>query len=591
MQGRLHNEAGHAPITMSVMDTSLLFPQLDSKSQTVVPRLGALIELSLQLAVERDPQRLMARFCAAARELVGAQASVIGLVDKTRGQVVYNYTSGSSLDAGSSLAPAPIPAEWWNGERRMLRLKDPQGVQRAGLPEGYPAATSLVCAPIASPQRVYGWIYLSNKTGAEEFSREDEGLLQVLAEQVGRNFENSLLYGEVTRSLAKLEDEMAERQRAEQQMLLQAAALRTAANAIIITDRNGSVQYSNPAFTALTGYSREEVLGKNPRILKSGKQGREFYSAMWAAILNGQIWHGEFTNRRKDGTLYHDEHTIAPVRSEGGEITHFVAVMQDITGRKRAEEEIRNLNEQLERRVRERTSQLEAANRELEAFSYSVSHDLSAPLRHIAGFVRLLREDLGPSLAEDPLHCLKQIEDSARRMRQLIDDLLDFSRTARAEMRLSRVPVQTLVEEVRRDLQSEVGARHVVWKTQPLPEVNADPTLLRQVFVNLMSNAIKYTRPRDPAIIEIGASVEKSGETVFYVRDNGVGFDMQYAGKLFGVFQRLHFAEDFEGTGIGLANVQRVINRHGGRAWAEGKVDGGATFYFSLPDTLSDSVH
>ena len=306
---------------------------------------------------------------------------------------------------------------------------------------------------------------------------------------------------------------------------------------------------------------------------------------MWAAILTGNTWHGEFTNRRKDGTLYQDEHTITPVRVEGNEITHFVAIMQDITQRKLAEAQVRSLNELLEQRVRERTAQLEAANRELEAFSYSVSHDLSAPLRHISGFVKLLREDLGPDLGGDPVHCLQQIEDSARRMRQLIDDLLEFSRTARAEMKQSFVPMQTLVGQVVHELRADAGSRNIIWKTDNLPEVKADPALLRQVLINLISNAIKYTRPRDPAVIEIGCQQSSLSETVLFVRDNGVGFDMQYADKLFGVFQRLHFEEDFEGTGIGLANVQRIINRHGGRVWAEGKVDGGATFYFSLPNS------
>ncbi len=370
---------------------------------------------------------------------------------------------------------------------------------------------------------------------------------------------------------------------AEQQMVLQAAALRTAANAIVITDRHGTILWSNPSFTALTGYGPEEVLGKNPRLLKSGKHAKEFYQQMWATILEGKIWHGEFTNRRKDGTLYHDEHTIAPVRSKGGDITHFVAIMQDITARKAAEEQVRRLNEELEGRVRERTAQLEAANRELEAFSYSVSHDLSAPLRHITGFAKFLREDLGPALAGDGAHCLQQIEDAARRMRQLIDDLLEFSRTARAEFKSATVELGGLVEEVVREFRSDIGDRKVVWRIGNLPEVKGDAALLRQVFVNLLSNAVKYTRPRDEAVIEIGALQKSPSEAVIFVRDNGVGFDQRYAEKLFRVFQRLHLQEDFEGTGIGLANVQRIIHRHGGRVWAEGRVSQGATFYVSLP--------
>jgi light-regulated signal transduction histidine kinase (bacteriophytochrome) len=236
----------------------------------------------------------------------------------------------------------------------------------------------------------------------------------------------------------------------------------------------------------------------------------------------------------------------------------------------------------LERSVRERTAQLEAANQELEAFSYSVSHDLRAPLRHIDGFAELLNESTDSTLVDSDRHYLKRIISSVKQMNALIDDLLEFSRTGRAEMRSTRVQLPELVEEVIEALQPEIKDRKIVWKKDLPTEVRADPALLRQVFSNLLFNAVKYSRPRDPAVIEIGHTVE-AGEMVFFVRDNGVGFNMDFADKLFGVFQRLHSKEDFEGTGIGLANVRRIIARHGGRTWAEGKIDAGATFYFSLP--------
>jgi PAS domain S-box-containing protein len=239
--------------------------------------------------------------------------------------------------------------------------------------------------------------------------------------------------------------------------------------------------------------------------------------------------------------------------------------------------------------VQATNQQLQAANAELEAFSYSVSHDLRAPLRHIDGFADLLMKHGGSSLDDKGRRYIKTISDSAKRMGALIDDLLVFSRIGRAEMHQRKVDLNSLSDEVISDLRVETQGRNVEWKRQGLPVVIGDPALLRQVLVNLFSNAVKYTRPRDPAVIELGFETSSS-EFTFYIRDNGVGFDMAYVNKLFGVFHRLHRGDEFEGTGIGLANVQRIIRRHGGRTWAEGKVGEGATFYFSLPIAAMSSA-
>ena len=238
---------------------------------------------------------------------------------------------------------------------------------------------------------------------------------------------------------------------------------------------------------------------------------------------------------------------------------------------------------ELEQRVVERTAQLQTANQELEAFSYSVSHDLRAPLRHVMGFVELLQKDAGPSLSEKNLGHLTTISQAAKRMGNLIDDLLAFSRAGRAELQKTEVNLDELVRETVGDFQADTTERNIVWEIHPLPAVWADRALLRLALVNLISNAVKFTGARAEAKIEIGCAPGGDGETVIFIRDNGAGFDPRYAHKLFGVFQRLHSQDQFEGTGIGLANVQRIIHRHGGRTWAEGVVDGGATFYFSIP--------
>jgi signal transduction histidine kinase len=261
----------------------------------------------------------------------------------------------------------------------------------------------------------------------------------------------------------------------------------------------------------------------------------------------------------------------------------YTFISREITGRRRTEDELRRLNEELEERVARRTAEIEASNKELEAFSYSVSHDLRAPLRHVASFANLLQEHAAGSIDNTSENYLRRIIEAANGMGRLIDGLLTFSRLGRIEISRDHVDLNQLAKEAQQELQSEIEGREIVWRIGELPVVEGNRETLRAALVNLLSNAIKFTRSRRPAKIEIGCLEARDGEAVCFVRDNGVGFDMRYAGKLFGVFQRLHRARDFEGTGIGLANVQRIITRHGGRVWAEGEVGRGAIFYFSLP--------
>jgi len=280
--------------------------------------------------------------------------------------------------------------------------------------------------------------------------------------------------------------------------------------------------------------------------------------------------------RARDDLRHLNEHLEAKVRERTA------ALEAEVAERARAEAEVRRLNAELEQRVRERTAQLETANGELEAFSYSVSHDLRAPLRHIDGFAGLLGRSAAGRLDGTSQGHLAAISAAAGRMARLIDDMLEFSRMGRSEMRRASVDLDGLVRSLLPELEAEAAGRKIVWKIGPLPVVRADPPMLRVVFVNLLANAVKYTRPRAVAEIAVEGRTE-AGEHVVQVRDNGVGFDMKYAGKLFGVFQRLHRADEFEGTGIGLANVRRIVARHGGRTWVEAEPDRGAAFSFSLP--------
>lgn len=357
------------------------------------------------------------------------------------------------------------------------------------------------------------------------------------------------------------------------------------AHAIVaITDKRGKITYVNEKFCAISKFQRDELLGQDHRIVNSGLHSREFFRTLWSTIGSGKVWRGEIRNRAKDGSLYWVDTTIVPFLDNEGLPYQYVAIRADVTDRKLAEQEVRELNANLEKRVATRTEQLTQLNKELESFSYSVSHDLRAPLRHISGFTKLLSDHVGANLDSVGERYLKTIGDSAVRMGTLIDELLVFSRMGRAEVCRSLVDQKALIDEAIDQWKHELEGRNVSWKIDPIPAISSDPSLMRQVWINLLGNAIKYTRNREEARIEVGYRHDEKAGHVITVRDNGAGFDMKYYDKLFGVFQRLHSPTEFEGTGIGLANAQRIVSRHGGRIWGEGKVDDGATFHFTIPD-------
>lgn len=373
----------------------------------------------------------------------------------------------------------------------------------------------------------------------------------------------------------KVVRDLSERRRSQQAREERDRFFDLSSDMICIAGFDGYFKTVNPAWEQALGFSPQELLAKpflhfvhpDDRVATQIEAEKLYRGGETLIFENRYLCkNGSYRNLAWSARSDIEKHLI-------------YATARDVTVQKEAQDQIMHLNDDL----RTHSAQMEVLNKELESFSYSVSHDLRAPLRHIDGFVKLLDKTSKEKLDERSQRYLNIIADATRQMGALIDDLLVFSRMGRAELRQTKVASDSLVHEAMDVVKGEVENRHVNWKLEPLPEVTADPAMLRQVWINLIANAVKYTRPRDPAEIEIGTRDSNNGEFIFFVRDNGVGFDMQYAHKLFGVFQRLHRADEFEGTGIGLANVQRIVHRHGGRVWAESKLNEGSTFYFSLP--------
>ncbi|MBN1538385.1 MAG: PAS domain S-box protein [Anaerolineales bacterium] len=354
-----------------------------------------------------------------------------------------------------------------------------------------------------------------------------------------------------------------------------------------IVNENSVLDYSNHEMSAILGYPLNEIIGSNFQKFVD-EESRDLVYGNYVRRLRGEDVPDryEFDIVRKNGEKRRIEMSVIPIEDSQGNI-NIAGQIIDITERKQAEEEIRRLNEELEQRVITRTQQLESANSEMEAFTYSVSHDLRAPLRAIDGYARILLEEYSSVLDNEGQRLFSVIRNNSQKMSRLIDDLLAFSRLNRTEMRISYIDMQGQVESLYQELLSPDERQWIEWIVNPLETVIGDPSLMKQVWSNLISNAVKFSSKQKKPVIEIGCT-PKETETVFYIRDNGAGFDMHYAHQLFGVFHRLHNERDFEGTGVGLAIVQRVIQRHGGRVWGKGEVDKGATFYFSLPKkTLS----
>lgn len=360
-------------------------------------------------------------------------------------------------------------------------------------------------------------------------------------------------------------------------------AMRFSAIGMALVAVDGRFLEVNHAFCRLIGYSEEELRGKDFQSI-THPDDLAVDVAYVGRMLRREIETYQMEKRyfSKDGRLLWVLLSVSMVSGADGTPAYFISQIQDISDRKRAEREIQALAADLERRVQIRTYALEEANRELEAFCYSVSHDLRAPLRHISGYVEMLVDSVGEALSDEARQQMGVIRSSTRAMGVLIDELLAFSRMGRAELREEAVDLNRVVRAAIDSLELVTRGRSIDWVLEPLPMVRGDASMLQQVYVNLLSNAVKYTAPRHTARIEVGCNGAENNRVVLVVRDNGVGFDMRYADKLFGVFQRLHHREEFEGTGVGLANVRRIVHRHGGRVWAVAKLNEGAAFYLTL---------
>jgi PAS domain S-box-containing protein len=387
---------------------------------------------------------------------------------------------------------------------------------------------------------------------------------------VRRRVERDLL-----RSRDELEKEVAERTQ-------QASLLNLTHDSIFVRGMDNVITYWNRGAQELYGYTGEEAIGKT-----SLEVLRTIFPApvddIRAELLRTGRWEGELRRTRADGNEVVVASRWSLRRGGQNQPSAIMETNNDISERKRREDEIRGLNRELARR----SDELEVKNKELEAFAYSISHDLRAPLRHMSGYAELLQKKASAVLDAKSQRYMLMILESAKRMGDLIDDLLSFSRIGRTETQKTLVNLEQLVKEALSEVRPETDGRDIVWNIGALPNFYGDRSMLRLVFVNLLSNAVKFTRTRPRAEIEIGCAQANGNEVVVFVKDNGVGFDMKYVNKLFGVFQRLHPSQTFEGTGIGLATVQRIVQRHGGKVWAEGLVDQGATFYISAPNDFS----
>jgi PAS domain S-box-containing protein len=572
----------------------------EEASQHYAERLQVLQEVAWALLAAQSPEEIVRAVLSHIRRLVPCQRASVALFDFDRGEAQFMATDvdGTLGPAAGTILPltdfsppdpfrGPIHVDSQDVLRRLLLyVKDIAALEPRSpvlarlLAEGL---HSLITVPLIVEGEVIGLLSLS-ATRPAAFESEHRAIAREMAGQLGIALRQARLHTQVRRHAADLEQRVAERTaelRRQTDLYESLVKVQSDLGEGVVISEGERIIFVNDALCRIYGYSAAELLTLPSFLELVVPEERAELTARLRRRLVGESLadQGETTILRKNGERINIEYAVKLVKT--ADRAQLFAIVRDITERKWAEEEIRRLNAELEQRVIERTAQLEAANKELEAFSYSVSHDLRAPLRAVDGFSRILLEEYASQLVPTAQRYLQLVRGNVRQMGQLIDDLLTFSRLSRQPLRKQTVAPADLVRRVLADLHAEQAGRRVETVIGELPPCQADPALLRQVLVNLLANALKFTRRRGLARIEIGCQ-KSDGKWVYFVKDNGVGFDMRYAHKLFGVFQRLHRAEEYEGTGVGLAIVQRILHRHGGRAWAEAAVDRGATFYFTL---------
>jgi PAS domain S-box-containing protein len=527
----------------------------------------AIVAMSLKLAGARDPDLLLKGVSQVVREIISSQWVCVGILDED-GDRIRLFFDGMDNPVRPSMAVLkPGLLAKMLVDRRAVRLRSviTGSLGFAFLPGDSPLA-SVLAVPLSGSRSVRGFLFFAIRLAAEEFGDEDEQIAVVLANQL------TLAYERME------EQKRADEELAESREVLE-VMFESAPDAIAAVNENGRIVKVNAQTQNLFGYAREELVGQPVEILVPERfraahpTRRQQYSAHPRRRPMGEGL--ELFGRRKDSSEFPVDIMLSPLETKRGKL--MLSVIRDATARKQNKERTLELNLSLEKHVEE----LQAANQELETFSYSVSHDLRAPLRQVDGFARILRERIGLQCDPDTSHYLQRIQDGATHMGCLLEGLLDMGRLGRQGLRVRLTDLGSLASQVVEELKLDVPNRQIEWILNPLPVMLCDAVLVKAVFSNLLSNAVKFTALRECAIIQLGQKLE-NGEVVIEVADNGVGFNMKYADKLFGIFQRLHRSEDFPGTGMGLATVQRIIKKHGGRIWAEAALNSYAKFSFTL---------